>query len=154
VRLGVPSLARINVNEEARLELLFAPLKVKVQLPFKVAVNTCAVPTLIVCAVPVFPIAETLSEKMPVRKLASTLSSPVPLGVMFNPTLVSPPEGVIVGLAPVAALANVISLTAEAVAVRFISSKPFVSRMSVPILGLVKVLLVSVNQLLLEASLY
>ena len=40
VRLGVASLVRINVNDVALLELLFAPAKVNVQFPVNVAVNT------------------------------------------------------------------------------------------------------------------
>jgi len=40
VRLGVASLVRINVNDDALLELLFEPDNVKVQLPVSVAVKT------------------------------------------------------------------------------------------------------------------
>ena len=50
----------------------------------------------------------------------------------------------IVGLFPVAPLAKVISLTAEPVAVNKANSFPLVSKIEVPILGLVKVLFVKV----------
>ena len=63
--------------------------------------------------------------------------------------LVSPPEAVIVGLFPVAPFANVISLTAEPVAVKRANSFPFVSKMEVPI-GEVKVLFVSFVQSVLS----
>ena len=144
VRLGVPSLVRTNVNEVALLVIVLGVANVSVALPFSVAVKTFPSSQSIVLAVPVLPNAVTRSENTPDIKLEVTLNSPVPLGVILRPTLASPPEGVIVGLLPVAALANVISLTAEAVAVKFINSKPPVSRMLVPILGLVIVLLVIV----------
>ena len=54
------------------------------------------------------------------------------------------PDAVIVGAPPVAALASVTSLTAELVAVKTTNSLPLVSKIFVPILGLVKVLFVKV----------
>ena len=59
-------------------------------------------------------------------------------------TLVSPPDAVKAGAFPVAALANVNSLTAELVAVNLNNSLPFVSKIDVPILGDVNVLFVKV----------
>ena len=58
--------------------------------------------------------------------------------------LVSPPVAVKLGSFPVAALAIVNSLTAEPVAVNKANSFPPVSKIAVPILGLVKVLFVKV----------
>jgi hypothetical protein len=59
---------------------------------------------------------------------------------------VSPPVADIVGLFPVAAFASVNSFTAEPVAVSKANSFPLVSKIEVPILGAVKVLLKSVFQ--------
>ena len=56
----------------------------------------------------------------------------------------SPPVADKVGSFPVAAFAKVNSLTAEPVAVKSASSFPLVSKIEVPILGLVKVLFVKV----------
>ena len=70
-------------------------------------------------------------------------STPVPLGFKFKSTFVSPVEEII-GPFPVAAFANVISLTAELVAVSKANSFPLVSKIEVPIAGLVKVLFVKV----------
>ena len=63
---------------------------------------------------------------------------------MLIPTLVSPVAEITGPVTPVAALAIVSSLTAEPVAVKLINSFPLVSKMFVPILGLVKVLFVRV----------
>ena len=71
------------------------------------------------------------------------LRTPVPLGFKFKSTFVSPVEEII-GPFPVAAFANVISLTAELVAVNKANSFPLVSKIEVPILGAVKVLFVKV----------
>ena len=70
--------------------------------------------------------------------------TPVPFVCNAIPILASSPEAVSDGLLPVAALANVISLTAEPVAVTKASSAPLVSKMEVPIAGDVKVLFVNV----------
>ena len=67
VRLGVASLVRINVNDVALFEVLFALAKVNVQLPVNVAVKTCPEFALIVTAVPVFPSALTVSENRPLK---------------------------------------------------------------------------------------
>jgi hypothetical protein len=138
VRLAVASLVRTNVNEVALLAVLLGVAKVIVALPFRVAVNTLPSSQSIVTAVPVLPIASTRSENTPDIKLDVTLNSPVPLGVMFKPTLVSSPEGVIVGLLPVAALANVISLTAEPVAVKLSIWLALASLIPVVIAGVVR----------------
>jgi len=69
------------------------------------------------------------------------LRTPVPLGFILIPTLVSPVAEITGPVTPVLALAIVSSLTAEPVAVRFINSFPPVSKILVPILGLVKVFL-------------
>ena len=60
------------------------------------------------------------------------LRTPVPLGSKFKSTLVSPVEEII-GPFPVAAFANVISLTAELVAVNKANSFPLVSKIEVPL---------------------
>ena len=64
----------------------------------------------------------------------SPCKTPVPFGTRLRLTLVSP-EAVIVGALPVDALANVISLTADPVAVKIANSLPLVSKIEVPILG-------------------
>ena len=71
------------------------------------------------------------------------LRVPVPLGLILISTFVSPVDDK-VGPAPEAAFAKVNSLTAEPVAVSKASSFPLVSKIEVPILGAVKVLLVKV----------
>jgi len=67
---------------------------------------------------------------------------------LTTPTSASLPDAVMFGLFPVAALATVNSLTAEAVAVNIISSLPLLSSISLIIgdvsVGVVKVLLVNV----------
>jgi len=68
----------------------------------------------------------------------------VPLGTKLIPILVDPPVAVKLGLLSAAALAYVSSLTADPVAVNINNSFPPVSKMDVPILGAVKVLLVKV----------
>ena len=60
---------------------------------------------------------------------------PDPLGKIDIPILVSPPVADMVGLPDVAALANVISLTAELVAVTFINSLLLLSFIPVVIFG-------------------
>ncbi len=72
------------------------------------------------------------------------LTVPVPFDNKLTSIFVSPPVEEIVGPEPVAALAIVNSFTAEPVAVTFASSFPLVSKIDVPILGLVKVLFVKV----------
>jgi hypothetical protein len=67
----------------------------------------------------------------------------VPFVDTLNPIFVSSPVTDILGLLPVAALAIVISLTAEAVVVNIISSLPLESLISSKI-GAVNVLLVNV----------
>ena len=70
--------------------------------------------------------------------------SPVPFGLIAMSMFESPPVADKVGSFPVAAFAKVNSLTAEPVAVKSASSFPLVSKIEVPILGEVKVLLVKV----------
>ena len=62
VRPAVPSFARISVKDEPRFEFALDPESVNVQLPVSVAVKTVPSARLIVAAVPVLPIADTLSE--------------------------------------------------------------------------------------------
>ena len=100
-----------------------APPVVTVSAPAPFEVNTAAAPES-----PTFTVS-------PART-----TSPVPFGVMLISMLVSPPVEDNVGPAPVAALAIVNSFTAELVAVNKASSFPLVSKIEVPILGLVKVL--------------
>ena len=69
---------------------------------------------------------------------------PIPFGVRFKSMLVSPPVAAKLGSFPAAAFANVSSLIAEPVAVSKNNSFPLVSKIEVPILGLVKVLFVKV----------
>ena len=71
-----------------------------------------------------------------------TTVSPVPFGLIAMSILESPPVADSVGSFPVAAFAIVNSFTAEPVAVKSASSFPLVSKIDVPILGEVKVLLV------------
>ena len=71
-----------------------------------------------------------------------TTVSPVPFGLIAMSILESPPVADSVGSFPVAALAIVNSFTAELVAVKIASSFPLVSKIDVPILCEVKVLLV------------
>ena len=73
-----------------------------------------------------------------------TTVSPVPFGLIAMSIFESLPVADNVGSFPVAAFAIVNSLTAELVAVTFVSSFPFVSKIDVPILGEVKVLFVKV----------
>jgi hypothetical protein len=72
---------------------------------------------------------------------------PVPFRVVVRPILVSPPDTVQEGLVPVAALASVNSLTAEAVVVNINNSLPLASAINPPLtnLGAVKVLLLKVS---------
>ena len=67
VRPGVASLVSSNVKEVPRLDTPFGVANVKVQLPFKVAVNTLASLQSMVIALPVLPSATTLSEKVPAK---------------------------------------------------------------------------------------
>lgn len=64
---AVPSFVRIRVNEVALFESELGVASVNVQLPVRVAVYTVPVLQLIVWAVPVFPIATTLSENAPAK---------------------------------------------------------------------------------------
>ena len=56
-----------------------------------------------------------------------SLNTPAPLTLKSSPTSVSPPEAKNCGLAPVAALLNVTSFTAEATVSRIMSSLAFAS---------------------------
>jgi len=62
---AVVSLVKIKVNEVALFEAELGVAKVKVALPFRVAVNTFPKLALSVIAVPVLPSTTTLSENVP-----------------------------------------------------------------------------------------
>ena len=134
---AVASLVRISVNDVALLEIPLGVAKVKVQFPVRVAVNTLPSSQSMVCDVPVLPITDTRSENTPDIKLVVTLNSPVPLGAISKPMLVSVPVADKDGWPPVAAFANVISLTAEPVAENLSISLVFASLIPVVIAGLV-----------------
>jgi hypothetical protein len=68
--LGVASLVKNKVKDAAPAE---APLKVKVQLPVKVAVTKFPFAKFIVAAVPVFPTAFTSSPTFTTREESSMI---------------------------------------------------------------------------------
>ena len=107
-------------------------------------VSTCAASAGLVVG-PYIAAAGTHIVSLPAILIAAVadLRTPVPLGFKFISTLVSPVADK-VGPLPVAALAKVNSLTAEPVAVSKANSFPLVSKIEVPIAGLVKVLFVKV----------
>ena len=80
--------------------------------------NWLVIPAAGVLAVKLSPLAAVFGTKFPLVNTAS----PVPFGVSVIPMFVSDPVAAITGFAPVAALATVISLTADAVVVIVMAS--------------------------------
>ena len=97
----------------------------------------------VVLTAPLAVWVEAVYENFPLR------TAPVPFATRFKLILVSVPVAEIIGPAAAAAFAMVISLVADAVADSLIISAPFVSLISVPIVGELIIGVVSVYLLML-----